>query len=216
MTENEYSLRFLNCELNYLSVTDGSAIFMQGDTAVIAGVYGPVESKLHKMFYNKANVEASFRPMKGPPSVNDRLMESYIKDVCEASLITSLYPASSISVNIQELEDCGGLLASVINASCLALINSGLAMKFIFAAVCCMIDKESENVIIDPNMKQLNNAKAAFTCVFDNLNKDIICCQTSGRFTEKELLKSIEMCRETVQTIFTFYRDIVTKYATAI
>lgn len=30
MTESECSLRPINCELNYLSVPDGSTMFMQG------------------------------------------------------------------------------------------------------------------------------------------------------------------------------------------
>jgi hypothetical protein len=39
-----------------------------GDTALIAGIYGPTESRLHKIFHNKASVEASFGTMKGPSS----------------------------------------------------------------------------------------------------------------------------------------------------
>jgi exosome complex component RRP46 len=46
------------------------------------------------------------------------------------------------------------LLACAVNASCLALINSGIAMKFLVAAVSCMIDHE-DNILIDPNSKQL-------------------------------------------------------------
>jgi exosome complex component RRP46 len=46
------------------------------------------------------------------------------------------------------------LLACAVNAACLALINSGIAMKFLVAAVSCMIDRE-DNILIDPNSKQL-------------------------------------------------------------
>lgn len=47
------------------------------------------------------------------------------------------------------------MLACAINATCLALINSSLPMKFTFAAVSCMTDKETEEIVIDPNSKQL-------------------------------------------------------------
>ncbi|XP_058806531.1 exosome complex component RRP46 [Phymastichus coffea] len=216
MTETECSIRPLNCELNYLSVPDGSTMFMQGDTSVIAGIYGPIEAKERKIIHNKATVEATFAPIKGPPSINDRFIELYIKDTCEGAIITSLYPASTISINIQELQDCGSLLACVINASCLALINSSLSMKFTFAAICCMIDKESDKIIIDPNTLQLQNAKATFTCTFDSINKELVCCQTSGQFSEEQLLECVDKCKEASQYIFDFYREAVKKYMTAI
>ncbi|XP_033216881.1 exosome complex component RRP46 isoform X2 [Belonocnema kinseyi] len=154
MTEEECSLRPINCELNVLSVPDGSAMFMQGDTTVIAGVYGPVDVKLQKMMYDKASVEATYTAAKGPPSINDRLKELYIKDSCEAALIATLHPGSLISINIQELQDSGGILASAINAACLALINASLSMKFTIAAINCMIDKDSDQLILDPDNVQ--------------------------------------------------------------
>lgn len=47
------------------------------------------------------------------------------------------------------------LLACAINASSLALLSSGLAMKFTIAAVSCMIERETEKVIVDPDSTQL-------------------------------------------------------------
>jgi len=55
------------------------------------------------------------------------------------------------------------LLACAINASCLALINSGLSMKYTIAAVSCMLEKETGELIIDPDGTQLK--------VFINSNK---------------------------------------------
>lgn len=46
------------------------------------------------------------------------------------------------------------LLACAINAGCLALMNSGLSMKFLVAAVHCMINADGE-IILDPDEKQL-------------------------------------------------------------
>ena len=36
-------------------------------------------------------------------------MELYIKDSCEAALITTLHPGAAVSINVQELQDCGGV-----------------------------------------------------------------------------------------------------------
>lgn len=46
----------------------GSNVCILGDTAVVAGVYGPVETKPQKMIYDKAFVEVSYTPIKGPAS----------------------------------------------------------------------------------------------------------------------------------------------------
>jgi len=46
------------------------------------------------------------------------------------------------------------LLACAVNSACLALMNSGIAMKFLVAAVSCMIDHE-DKTLIDPDSKQL-------------------------------------------------------------
>uniref|UniRef100_E1BAG2 Exosome component 5 n=1 Tax=Bos taurus TaxID=9913 RepID=E1BAG2_BOVIN len=56
------SLRHFACEQNLLSRPDGSASFLQGDTSVLAGVYGPAEVKISKEIFNKATLEVILRP----------------------------------------------------------------------------------------------------------------------------------------------------------
>ncbi|XP_029041317.1 exosome complex component RRP46 [Osmia bicornis bicornis] len=214
--ENEFVLRPINCELNQLSMPDGSAMLMQGDTAVVAGVYGPVEPKLQKMIYDKAFVEVSYTPIKGPAKVDDRMTEMYIKETCEAAIIVTFHPATAICINIQEVEDSGGLLACIINAACLALINAAVPMKFTIAAVCCMIEENTDNIILDPNNNQLEDARAEFTYAFDSMNKDVICCHTVGQFTEAEFFETMDKCKQASQHIFDFYRNLVKKYANVI
>ncbi|KAG7202737.1 hypothetical protein KM043_009911 [Ampulex compressa] len=188
-TETECTLREMNCELNQLSMPDGSAMLMQGTTTVIAGVYGPVEGKPQRMMHDKASVEVYYSPIKGPPKVNDRMTEFYIKQSCEAALIVTFHPSTAICINVQEVEDSGGLLACTINAACLALINCGLSMKFTIAAVNCMIEEKTDNIILDPDGVKLQDARATFTVAFDSVKTDIVCCHTSGRFTDLEFLE---------------------------
>ena len=47
------------------------------------------------------------------------------------------------------------MLGCTINAACLALINAGIPMKFTIAAVNCMIQEDSEDIILDPDNIQL-------------------------------------------------------------
>lgn len=206
-------LRPMNCELFQLSMPDSSSIFMQGDTTVTVGIYGPVEGRLQKMMYDKANVEVVFSSIKGPTCVEDRTKELIIKETCEAALIVTLYPGTAICINVQEIQDCGGLLACVVNAVFLALLTSSLSMRFTIAAVSCMIEKDSDKLILDPDSTQIQVARATFTYVFEGSKKDLVSHHTTGRFTETEFIQSIDKCRQASTCVFDFYREIVKKYS---
>jgi exosome complex component RRP46 len=56
-------------------------------------------------------------------------------------------------------------LACAVNSACLALLNSGIAMKFLVAAVSCMIDNE-DKTLIDPDTKKLKVRYAFSQCNF--------------------------------------------------
>ncbi|EZA51873.1 hypothetical protein DMN91_013017 [Ooceraea biroi] len=216
ISEVDCVLRPMNCEINLLSRSDGSTMFMQGDTAIIAGVNGPIEAKSQKMMYDRISVEVTYTPLKGPPKVDDRLIETYIKETCESTILVSFHPNTMVCINLQELQDSGGLLACAINASCLALINAGLSMKFTIAAVHCTIEKETGEVIVDPDSTQLKNARAEFTFAFDSIKKDIVCCHSIGRFSQSEFLASMNKCKQVSQSVFDYYREVTKKYANII
>ncbi|XP_071562313.1 exosome complex component RRP46 [Temnothorax nylanderi] len=215
-TEIDCILRPINCEINLLSRSDGSTMFMQGDTTIIAGVNGPLEARSQKMAYDRVSIEVTHTPLKGPAKVDDRLIETYIKETCESAILVSFHPNTMVCINLQEMQDSGGLLACAINAACLALINSGLSMKYTVAAVSCMIEKETGEVIMDPDSSQLKNAKAEFTFAFDGINKDIICCHSIGRFSQSEFLASMDKCRQVSKYVFDYYREVTKKYANVI
>ncbi|XP_011641262.1 exosome complex component RRP46 [Pogonomyrmex barbatus] len=216
ITDVNCILRPMNCEINLLSRSDGSTMFMQGDTTIIAGVNGPLETRSQKMAYDRVSIEVTYTPLKGPAKIDDRLIETYIKETCESAVLVSFHPNTMVCINLQEMQDSGGLLACAINASCLALINSGLSMKFTVAAVSCMIEKETGDIIMDPNSSQLKNAKAEFTYTFDSINKDIICCHSIGQFSQNEFLASMNKCKQVSQYVFDYYREVTKKYANTI
>jgi exosome complex component RRP46 len=61
------SLRSLACEQGLLARCDGSARFKQGQTCVIAAVFGPGEVKLSREIINKATVDVTLKPKTGLP-----------------------------------------------------------------------------------------------------------------------------------------------------
>lgn len=207
----EVQLRPLRCELNILSRPDGSAMVTQGNTAVIAGVYGPVECKPQRILVDKASIETVYRPKSGLPNVSDRMRETIIKNICEIALLSVLHPRTAISIVFQELQDSGGLLSCCVNAACMALMNSGVSMKFLVAAVSCMIDEEDQ-VKLDPSNKELLGSKANLTFVFDSTAKRIVASHTTGMFSQDQYQECLLKCRQASSEIFTFYRSLVKKY----
>lgn len=83
--------------------------YFPGETAVLSSVNGPVEVKLSNLQHDKASVEVNYRPRTGLPQVVDRFKEHLIRGTCESALIPALYPRTAISIQLQEMEDNGGV-----------------------------------------------------------------------------------------------------------
>uniref|UniRef100_A0A6M2DLJ4 Putative exosomal 3'-5' exoribonuclease complex subunit rrp46 n=1 Tax=Xenopsylla cheopis TaxID=163159 RepID=A0A6M2DLJ4_XENCH len=214
VNDNEVThLKPLMCELNILSRSDGSAILTQGQTAVMVSIYGPVEVKMQNLHIHKASVEVHYIPKSGFSGIADRLKEKIIQTTIETAIMSTLYPRSAVVINVLEMQDCGGLLSCAINATCLALLNSGIQMKFLVASVFCIIN-DNDEIIIDPDKKQIsNNYKASFMFVFDSKDKKLITSSTTGTFSEMQYLQCTQQCRDVSLSIFKYYRDIVKKTA---
>ncbi|XP_044730272.1 exosome complex component RRP46 [Chrysoperla carnea] len=219
-TEDDKNLTLepFHCELNILSQSDGSAMLCEGKTSFIVSVNGPVDVKLQKLQIEKSTVEIIYRPKFGVPSVDDRFLEMFLRNICEAALHSNLYPRTAITVVVQEMHDNGGKLACATNACCLALINSGLSMRFLVAAVTCILDKKQQFSLISSS-HQLQQQfydeypMATFTFVFENINYNIVASHTTGTFTDEQYTEAVHRCKLASEKIFEFYRNIVCKYA---
>ncbi|XP_053945331.1 exosome complex component RRP46 [Anastrepha ludens] len=207
----DLKLRPINCELNPLTRSDGSALFTQGDTCVLCSMLGPVEVKSQNLNIEKAYVECIYRPKAGIPTIEDKLRESIIRDTCESALLTVLHPRTTISIQIQELDNRCGLEACAINGACMALLSGGVPMKFTIAAVNCIVDKD-DKVILDPDHCKAIGKRASFIFVFDSLEKNLVTVHTSGRFKMAQFNDAECMSRAASQKIFNFYRRIISNF----
>lgn len=100
------------------------------------------------------------------------------------------------------------LIASVINATCLALLDSGIDLKFLVAAGSCFLD-HNDDLQIDIPHSQLEEPKATFVFAFDNIDKRIITSHTTGVFSSELYQKAIDLCRVQCDEIFKFFKDVV-------
>ncbi|CAH2044778.1 unnamed protein product, partial [Iphiclides podalirius] len=211
----EFKLKPMKCELNFLSKSDGSAILSQGDTVALVSVNGPLDIKMQSQSIEKSTIEVLFCTKGGKPSVPDRYKESIIKQTCETAILGSLYPRSGITITIQELEDYGGLVTCALNCACLALLNSGLAMRHVFAAVCCAVD-ELGGLVLEPEQPLAAAARARLHFVFEGRNRTLVSAFSEGSYSEVAYEEALEKCRAASEVVFTFYRDVVRKYSNVI
>uniref|UniRef100_A0A336KFE4 CSON009224 protein n=1 Tax=Culicoides sonorensis TaxID=179676 RepID=A0A336KFE4_CULSO len=219
MIENKpnmsFDIREMKAELGVLSNSDGSALFSQGHTTVVVSVNGPVEVKLQNLSVEKASIEVYYRVKSGLSSVDDRFKENFIQQCIETALYSELHPRTAYKIQLQEIEDRGGLLACAINTTCLALLNSGLEQKFMFAAVYCVINSDGE-IVMDPNLCAYEKPTATLTFVFDSLKGKAIAVHTIGKFTMENYQRAMDLCRSSSEKVFNFYRDIVNKVSVAL
>ncbi|TWW76927.1 Exosome complex component RRP46, partial [Takifugu flavidus] len=85
--------------------------------------------------------------------VKERSQEQNVRETCEASLLLSLHPRSSLTLVLQVLHDDGSLLSCFLNAACMALMDAGLPMSCLFCGVTCAIAADGE-IITDPTAAQ--------------------------------------------------------------
>uniref|UniRef100_T1JNA3 Uncharacterized protein n=1 Tax=Strigamia maritima TaxID=126957 RepID=T1JNA3_STRMM len=201
------SLRPYVCELSNLSRPDGSVAFCHGDTAVQAAVYGPSEVKIQKEIVDKAHIEVIYKPKVGLPGTAEKLRENTIKNICESAIWTALYPRTSITIIIQELEDRGGLLSCAINTACSVLIDSGIEMKYLFSSVTCAV--LNDDIILHPSLKQEKEADAVFTVTFDSQCGQILAINSNGLLNATQIQACTNNCRKENEEILKFYRQTV-------
>lgn len=46
--------------------------------------------------------------------VDDRLIEMYIKETCESAVLVSFHPNTMVCINLQEMEDSGGVKLHIV------------------------------------------------------------------------------------------------------
>ncbi|XP_038073991.1 exosome complex component RRP46-like [Patiria miniata] len=202
---NDSGLRTAGSEQNLLSRPDGSATFTQGDTSVMAAVYGPADVRQNKEIIDRATVEVIYKPKSGMPGIREKSKEQLIRNTCETVILTAMHPRSSITIVTQEVQDSGALLACCINASCMALMDAGVPMKCLVAAVTCMLDSE-ERLVLDPTDKQAKDALCLATFAFDSTNKKVVTSTFQGSCTMQQYQSLLASCQTASQKVFDFYR----------
>ncbi|MBA0699895.1 hypothetical protein Goshw_007999 [Gossypium schwendimanii] len=194
---SQNQLRPLACSRNILHRAHGSASWSQGDTKVLAAVYGPKAGTKKNENPEKACIEVIWKPKTGQIGKPEKEYEMILKRTLESVCILTVNPNTTTSIIVQVVNDDGAvsfmhfpyycctvsflcslgfsflkirlpLLPSAINAACMALVDAGIPMKHLAVAICCCVAK-SGYVILDPTKLEEQQKMQAFAyLVFPN------------------------------------------------
>lgn len=181
---------------------------MQGDTSVLAGVYGPVEIKISRELHDKSTIEVMVRPKVGLPAIQEKNQEQLIRETCESVILGTLHPRTSITIVLQIINDAGSLLACCLNAACMGLMDAGIPMRALFCGVTCALDADDQ-LTLDPSSKQQKESRAVLTLAIESTENKVLMVSSRGMYSPAELQQCIAAAQISAQKIFQFYRDSV-------
>ncbi|KAF9092634.1 Exosome component 5 [Mortierella sp. GBA35] len=220
-------LRPFHSSQNLLNRADGSAQFDSGESSVTCSVVGPAEVKLRDEKLDKATLEVVVRPLVGLPGIKDKAREQAIRETLEPLVLSGLHPRTGIQIVLQTMKDDGSILSTAFNATILALLDAGIPLKSILGSVTCVIDADSNEILLDPTTQELANAKSTHIFVFDNkpsitttYNVDddenlveaaVLYSDSTGLFTEDEYFECARIAYKAAQAVHGFIRTAVQK-----
>ncbi|KAH7239244.1 3' exoribonuclease family, domain 1-domain-containing protein [Fusarium tricinctum] len=141
-------LRRLHAQIRTQDAADGSSYLEMGHTKVMCIVTGPSEQQQQRRGGQQAPrdtaainvnvVVAGFssvdRKKRGRNDKRIQEIEVTIANALSSNLHTHLFPHSSITISLHVLSQDGSLLAALLNATTLALIDAGIPMTDYIAA----------------------------------------------------------------------------------
>ncbi|QGA15791.1 hypothetical protein EYB26_003451 [Talaromyces marneffei] len=131
-------LRLLQAQISTNPASSGSSYLSMGNTSIMCTVHGPHETSGAGSSATEAVVDvdvniAGFagvdrKRRAGGSDRQSTQLSTALKSAFQSHLHTSLYPHSTITVQVSVLSSDGSLFAAAINACTLALVDAGIPM----------------------------------------------------------------------------------------
>ncbi|GAM36922.1 hypothetical protein TCE0_022f06400 [Talaromyces pinophilus] len=130
-------LRLLQAQISTNPASSGSSYLSMGNTSIMCTVHGPHETSgagsateaVVDVDVNIAGFAGVDRKRRaGGSDRQSTQLSTALKSAFQSHLHTSLYPHSTITVQVSVLSSDGSLFAAAINACTLALVDAGIPM----------------------------------------------------------------------------------------
>jgi len=166
-------LRSVHCGLGVFSQADGSAYIAQGNTKVLAAVYGPHEvcgsrtKSLHDQVlvncqYSQAVFSTGERKRRPRGDRSSIEMTQHLRQTFDSTILKYLCPRSQIDIFLEVLQADGGNYSACVNAASLALMDAGVPLNDIVCA-CTASVVDDETVVVDVSQSEQTSGGGELT-----------------------------------------------------
>lgn len=205
-------LRRIRCNLGVFGQADGSAYLEQGNTKVLAAVYGPHEVRgalKSKTSHDRALINCQYsmavfstgerkrRPRGDRKSLE---MTMHLRQAFEAAVKTELYPRSQIDIFVEVLQADGGNYCACVNAATLALIDAGIPIKDYVIA--CTASLVADTPLVDISSLESTTGGPELTVAVLPKSGEIVLTEMSQRFHMDHLEKVMEVALEGCRDVY--------------
>ncbi|KAL8608958.1 Exosome complex component RRP41 [Nucella lapillus] len=224
-----HELRKISCRLGVFRQADGSAYIEQGNTKVLAAVYGPHEVRRGRgrALHDRAVVNCQFsmatfstgerkrRPRGDRKSTE---MTSHLQQTFDTTILTALHPRSQIDIFVEVLQADGGNYSACVNAATLALIDAGIPLKDYVCA--CSAGFSRETALVDMNHLEESSGCPQLTVAMLAKSRKLVFLQMTSRLHGDHLAaltdRAMAGCGDVHSVVDSAVRDYVGETAAAL
>nr|ACN34857.1 unknown [Zea mays] len=137
---NPNQLRPFTCTGNPLHRAHGSARWAQGDTVVLAAVYGPKSGTRKGENPEKASIEVVWKPKTGQIGRQEREYEMTLKRTLQSICLLTVHPNTTTSVVLQVMFAWLAAAMLLLICFCCSIYSSTIAVGCVWCNVArCII-----------------------------------------------------------------------------
>ena len=215
-------LRVQECEVGLNSEASGSSRYKQGNSCVIANVYGPMNCKYSRQEkFDRCHVEFEYNicGFSGSNTITEeRDMEIFLEDSLLSSICLQKYPHLMLIIQVTVIQDDGSIKSSALNACAIALVNAGLIMNSIPSSITLSVisgvSGDKTSFLIDPTKDEENDSEGVLIFVFNDIfteginNKMIQSFKSFGCLQREQINDAMVVAAETNDLVGKFISEI--------
>ncbi|XP_064394974.1 exosome complex component RRP41-like [Halichondria panicea] len=214
-----HELRKIQCQLGVFQQADGSAFLEQGNTKILATVYGPHDvSRRSQALHDRVYINCEYSMATFSTSERkrrpkgDRLsieISQALRQTFEAAVLTELFPQSKIDIYVQVLQSDGGNRSACINAATMALIDAGIPMRdYVCASSASFIE---DTPMLDLNYLEQTSGGPDLTVATLPKSGKIVLMQMDSRLHTDSLSKVLDIATQGCKRVHTILDTVVKK-----
>lgn len=204
--------------MGLLANSDGSAQWttLRG-TRMLSSVNGPLEVRARDELPQEAALEVIVRPNAGLPTTREVLLADRLFLPLNSVILRQDLPRSLIEIVVQILETSTSFedeLAGSLNVITLALVGAGIPLSGLLVGIHLVVQ---DSQIVENTLKDWNapppTSRHAVGFKFCNGNAQLVLCESSGQFTQKELLQIVEHANNKAYEVYDQIRRLLSEEA---